>query len=742
MTEIELKIKYQEICRNLADRKLKPAFDLLDKLLEENELMLYFEEWRTLEQTYRFMLKYTIEGTPDPERQKIYSKLIVSVYALADKIYEAVLTKKSPSVEYEKKRLFHPNRITDFDALLGELEEFYLQKELVSLVNDAKIGSSTKLIDAKDHQKKMVSLFYQIWLSDKLNNSEIHFLKHFLSSDLIAVPYRLFIISALTLGLQRYFDENKFVLLFDSVNSVHAGQAQRALVGVLINLYKYDSRIQNYPEITNRLKLAGEEPAFKKNVELIIIQFIRSRETEKIEKMIKDEIIPEMIKISPILKDKMNLESLMEDSLGDDKNPEWEEIFKDSPGLINKMEEFSEMQMEGADVFMGSFSMLKMFPFFNEISNWFIPFFPENPELLNVANNADETSQRFIEAINSAPILCDSDKYSFCLSISNLPAENREFMAEGMNAEMAQFNELQDDEELTDPGKKLGFISNQVIQDLYRFYKVHPRKDDFEDIFKWRFDFHNKNILGNLLKEDEKILRNIAEYYFLKNHFAEASEIFKLLIGKEKNGELYQKLGFCYQKSGDYKSALEAYKKAELYGVNKLWNSKKMALCYRNLRQPGKALEYYLEAEKLDSENLSVQLNIGHCYLEMELFEEALKCYFKVEYLAPGNKKVWRPIGWCSFVTGKKEQAEKYFGKLIADEPNKHDLMNAGHVQWSMGNRKTALEFYKKSIDQPDFTETGFFEAFDEDLNHLLRQGVDKEDVPIMLDQLRYFVEG
>jgi hypothetical protein len=35
-----------------------------------------------------------------------------------------------------------------------------------------------------------------------------------------------------------------------------------------------------------------------------------------------------------------------------------------------------------------------------------------------------------------------------------------------------------------------------------------------------------------------------------------------------------------------------------------------------------------------------------------------------------------------------------------------------------------------------------FFEVFDEDLHHLLNQGVDKEDVPILLDQLRYFVEG
>ena len=143
----------------------------------------------------------------------------------------------------------------------------------------------------------------------------------------------------------------------------------------------------------------------------------------------------------------------------------------------------------------------------------------------------------------------------------------------------------------------------------------------------------------------------------------------------------------------------------------------------------------------MDEDNLNIQLSIGHCFIELQQFGEALKCYFKVEYLAPGNKNVRRPIGWCSFVTGKKEQAEKYFQLVIDDSPGKHDLMNMGHVQWSLGKRKEALNFYKRSIAQTDFTESEFFDVFEEDLYYLLKQGVEKEDVPIMLDQLRYFVE-
>lgn len=741
MTKEEIDIVYQKICDNLAERKLKPAFDLIENCIQENNLAVFYDEYHNLEQTYHYMLKYTVEGIQDPERQKVYKKLIVSVFELTDKVHEALRMKYSDAIVYQKKRSFTSHFITDFGKLLTELEDFYLDNELKSLVDES-AEKTTELEEARKHQQKIRNLFYHIWFSNELKSEETAFIKNFVSSDLILNGYKSFIVNSLIISLQRYFSAGKFNLLFDLYKHEKNEVNQLALVGLLINFYHYDRRLPFFGEITGRLKILNENPEFKQNLERIILQLIRSKETEKIQKKIRDEIIPEMIKISPNLKDKIDLESLMDRGTDDDKNPEWEEIFKDSPGLMDKMEEFSELQMEGADVFMGSFSMLKMFPFFNELTNWFMPFFPENPEIDEVLDVSDDISSSFVKTIDSAPILCNSDKYSFCFSIKNLPAENREFMAQGMKAEMDQFKELEKDEELTSPGKKAEFISNQYVQDLYRFYKLHPRKADFEDIFNWRFDFHNKYALGGILKEDEKILRNIAEYYFAKNQFTEAAEIYSYLLNKEKNGELYQKIAFCHQKMGNYQKALDDYLKAELYELNKAWNLKKIALCYRNLKQPDKALEYYKEVEKLDPENLNNQLNIAHCLLEMNRFEEALKGYFKVEYLAPGNKKVWRPIGWCSFLAGKKEQAEKYFQKLMDEESNKHDLMNMGHVQWSLGNRKKALEYYNDSISKTGFSEVTFLEVFEEDLPHLIEQGIDKNDVPIMLDQLRYSVDS
>ncbi len=601
MTENEIRNSYNEITNFLVSRKLKPAFDKIGWQIEKNELLVFSDEHQNLEETYRYMLKYTVDGIPDPERQKVYRKLIYSVLKLSDKINEALLLKYSLSLEYDKKRSFIRFKDAGFKATLAAIEEHFLNNQLKELVEDYDIRSDDMQNDLNAVRYLVNSLFNRIWFTDNLSKEDLAEWELMFTESLMPVHFKSLLTSALILSLQRYFDVNKLILLFVLYASENPEINRRALVGLLIGLYKYDKRIEFYPEIVARLKICSEDPNFKKDLEKVMIQFIRSRETEKIERKIKDEIIPEMIRISPNLRNKINLDSLMEEGLSDEKNPEWQEIFKDSPGLLDKMAEFSELQMEGADVFMGSFSMLKMFPFFNEFTNWFIPFYAENPDIGSKVDMTDDINSRFIDAISKAGILCNSDKYSFCFSIQNLPKENREFLAAGMNAEMNQFNEIQNDSELTDPGKINEFISNQYIQDLYRFYRLHPSRKGFDDIFSWKFDFHQTISLGEIVKEDEKIMRKIAEYYFAKNYFSEAEEIYQYLLSLDENGELFQKIGYCRQQQGNFKKALDSYLKAELYGLNPGWNYKKIALCYRNLKKPGKALEYYQLAEKTES---------------------------------------------------------------------------------------------------------------------------------------------
>lgn len=80
-----------------------------------------------------------------------------------------------------------------------------------------------------------------------------------------------------------------------------------------------------------------------------------------------------MMKLSPKISNKINLKDITPEQLGEEMNPEWENIFADS-SLGKKMEEFSELQQEGADVMHSTFVHLKSFPFFRELSNWLLPY--------------------------------------------------------------------------------------------------------------------------------------------------------------------------------------------------------------------------------------------------------------------------------------------------------------------------------------------------------------------------------
>ena len=98
------------------------------------------------------------------------------------------------------------------------------------------------------------------------------------------------------------------------------------------------------------------------------------------------------------------------------------------------------------------------------------------------------------------------------------------------------------------------------------------------------------------------------------------------------------------------------------------------------------ALEYYKKVEAIQPENKNVIFFIGSCLAELERYEEALQSFFKLDLMENDCIKAWRAIGWCSFVSGKFEQAMRYYDKVLALKPIATDYLNAGHVALGLGN--------------------------------------------------------
>lgn len=139
------------------------------------------------------------------------------------------------------------------------------------------------------------------------------------------------------------------------------------------------------------------------------------------------------------------------------------------------------------------------------------------------------------------------------------------------------------------------------------------------------------------------------------------------------------------------------------------------------------------KVEAIQPENRSVIFFIGSCLAELERYEEALQCFFKLDLMENDCIKAWRAIGWCSFVSGKFEQAMRYYNKVLALKPIATDYLNAGHVALRLGNMEKVAELYGKATSESGNRET-FLDMFDKDKETLIKLGINEKDIPLIRD--------
>ncbi|MDD2799660.1 MAG: CDC27 family protein [Bacteroidales bacterium] len=727
---------HREITTLIDEKELKNAISRLHSWLITSPDWEAEEQLKQWETTYKYMLLYFSQGNPDPEREKVYHNLISHLYSLVDSIADALLLKESPSYFFDRKRYLNYSSQISVTQIQNRIEKGMSDLAMVALLDDESQKDQQQNLLSHTVDNNISELFLHVWLANRWTEDDKEIHRLILASSL-PVDGICLTVSAITLSLLRSFDEAKCIWLIDACFSNEESIRQRALVGILLVFNRYETRLDCYPEVIYRFAALSEKQGFANDCRNIILHFIRSRETEKISRRLTDEILPEMMKISPILRKKMNLEDWQQEANDEDKNPDWEEIFEQS-GLNDKLKELSQLQMEGSDVFMTTFSGLKSFPFFYNISNWFLPFNLDHSAFLD-RYPAQKSDKSIFSSIMKSGVLCNSDKYSLCFSLQQMPEEQRHLLVEQFSGE--EQAQVEAEEALLLNNKVGDTIAKQYIQDLYRFFKLHPHRSDFTDVFALPMNFYRLSLLKPLLSDKES-LRIIAEFLFRKEFYADAVEVFKeLSLANAENSELLQKIGYCYQMMGDDQAALLAYLKSDMIYPDSAWTIRRVAQCYRRLKQPELALEYYRRYDKLKPDNLSVILNIGHCYLEQKNYTEALRFYFKADYLDNNNPKAWRPIAWCSFLAGKFEQAERYYQKVIQGKPLAQDYMNYGHVVWAQKDTHRALEFYLQSMRMNGLSWIRFKEAFKDDFFDLKMAGLTENELKMMLDELQYRIE-
>lgn len=738
MTVDEVTRIYERVVGQVLNSNLKEAFSGLGFLIQLNGFGQAYDQLTEMENNYRYMLRYRLEGYPDPEREVVSVNIRRGVLELTDEAFHLWMVKNSSDYYYDRIRI---DRISDAETLpqlLQNLRQSGEKLTMIGLHEDADYKTMQRQQELRYRERTAVRFFVKLWVSGLWKEADRLFMTDvFNDAEVLDYEKSLFV-SALLLALQKRMDMEKMLLLVELCKHDQPEVSQRALVALVLSMFFYDGRIELYPLVVRRLAAEMENPVRYESLIRVFYQLIRSKDTETVTKRMQEEILPEMTKFGASIQEK--LRNGDGDDASAEHNPDWKNMM-DNAELSVKMQEFSDMQLEGVDVYMSTFSSQKVYPFFQEMSNWFLPFYAAHTSLSDLSEISSKEGIGILDAVLKSDYLCSSDKYSFCFNILQIPASFRNSMATQFGADSEVYEELKKSEMGLSARFKLEQTSNRYIQDLYRFFHLFSKKRDFMNVFTLPFDFHRTNSFGDYLNSEEA-LRRIGFLYFKNNHFQQAMDVLEaLLVFNPTDAELHQKRGYCLQQLGQKEQALEAYLQADLVEPGSLWTWKRIAACYRQLKMPEKALEYYRRAEALDSGKMVLTMNIGHCLVEAGDYVEALKYYFKAEVLSEESPKTWRPIAWCSFMCKKYDQAAKYYEKIMQFNPGIEDYMNVGHLEWCKGVPKKAIEWYKRGIRATHTVIPEFMDLWKKDVDELIRHGVNPDEVPLVRDELLYELE-
>lgn len=692
---------------HLLDGVLVLVFRNIEKLNSELKEWWATDRLETIRTIYQPMLQYQMTTEDDPEHDKIYTKIIIDLWVLTDDIKEALLTRIDYTYEYVMKR----------GEMLNAKQLPELQQRLLGY--DMVIENSQRVQYERDCER----LFTYFWLCDRLNGEQEAVLLHLLEDEKYSIDLKALLVSALTLNLLRYFDITKLTLLLRLAVAHETVLKSRAMVGLLCALQAYNKRIKLYANFNTELNLALEDVVFHRDFRTAFTQIVRTNETLELTRHIREDLMPEMMKMAPQMVEKIkNRQKDVSDE--EEMNPDWN---PDDAEFTKTMEEFARLQREGSDVYYSSFSHMRHVPFFMNFSNWFLPFNPLHSSLQSM----QEEGKSVLEILSNNPFMCDSDKYALTSSFMQMPLIQRNMITENLGAEREEMQEMLQNSKQNIKQSPLIMQGNQYVQDLFRFYELNSNSKGFNNAFTNMNELLRFEEYSYFDHPNDKL--ELSEFLFHKKWYKQAFNLFAQLSSKELNAGIYQKMAFCKLQRKQYVEALEWLDKAELLESNHLWTKRRQALCYAKLGKYNQAIAIYALLLEDDGDNIGLNTKYAALLVDNKQYTEALKVYFKIDYLKPSVKNK-RQIAWVSFIAAQYDQSILYYNKLIAsDDMEAVDYLNYGHTLCAIDKINEGIKAYKTSNKELGNLEV-FVQLFLDDMEYLNNIGMDTKHAIMLLD--------
>ena len=668
------------------------------------------EKLETLRSEYDLMADYWIQGATDPERDEQYNRLLQRIYVLMANIAihrHLSATSFLQQLHHNAHQTWHPMNL---ETIRQEMENFVSEVAMLELEPEH-TRKEKSLALYKAHQQQMNQLFNYMLTSNIWSEGTGHMMEELLVSPTIDAIDQQLLVSAVMLSLMNRFDIVKFRTLVSVYRrSTDEHVRQRALVGWVLGID--DDMLQIYPEQRALIEELLKSKRTCAELTELQIQMIYTMDAEKDTNTVQQEIMPDILKNNSFRVTKNGIEEMEDDALEDVLHPDASEQRMEK--LEQSFQRMIDMQRKGSDIFYGGFSQTKRFPFFYDISNWFVPFFIQHPDIAQFVEKYEDN--RFLSSIMSKGPFCNSDKYSFVIAFQQVVNQLPESMRQAMKRGEASMGDMtMDNEEQQTPA----FIRRNYLMDLYRFFRLFPNRQSFVN------PFYQKGpepaiccFFFSQLFSDTPIDAHKPEVVkVMKKHMYHREAGFLLNTFPESMRDVQFYLWQC-----NYDEALQL----EPNNERALLGKARQLFSYGSYDEANNVYERLI---LLHPDKVNYMLNKAVCLVNMEEYEDALKLLYQLNYEHDEDVNIQRVLAWALTCDGKLEQADKLYQQLTSnDSATSEDYLNMGYCQWLLGRIKEA----DACFDQYFTLGGNYFEIL-ENKRWLNQRGISDTDIRMMM---------
>ena len=707
----------------LMDRRLSNAIEVLEQLYVQRPSLMGHSEFEAIKTDYQLMVDYMGRGFSDSHRESLYSTLLQRLYRVAADLEISWRCKNVSAYVNSFRVIDHLN--TSHDFVRTVLESFVSDIAMLSLQpEETREQKGTELYDR--HQTFINRLFSALWTSCQWTDDDCKFYTELLLSPTVLSTDQQVIVSAISLGAMNQFDINKFktlVNVYQQATDEHV--RQRALVGWVLAVFE---GMDIFPEQDALIRELCENPTITRELLTLQIQFFYSKDAEKDNDKIQRDIMPDIMRNSNLTIGRLGIMEKEEDAIESILHQDADE--KRMEQMEEKVRKMMDMQKQGSDIYFGGFSQMKRFPFFNDMVNWFTPFYLNHPALRSVISKLGDT--KFLNTLMERSNFCESDRYSFAFAleqiINQLPTDIKD--AIGSDAMLGPLAESDDMEDAIS-------IRRTYLQDLYRFFRLYHTANDFINPFEDNgkgdfvadtFFFTYKSFIGTGL-DDVKL--RLASHLYKHQQMTELAELLTTFQSSDPRYAIL--MGYTNIHMGKAEFAYQFFDYALKAEPDNQWALKGKARAALDAEDYKTAEEVYTELLKLEPGHKNYTMNRCIALLKLGRTSEVREELFRLDYQYPEDMNVKRILAWAMLSDNSLDKASQLYDTLLTSTPAHEDYLNGGYCQWAMGNVQRAVELFREWMVKSGKSTEQLLEEFRSDAETLEMYGISETDCFLML---------